>query len=43
MIRGMLEPHLRNEANATQTEIGVTFFIQGGIYMISNPIAGIVI
>jgi hypothetical protein len=43
MIRGMLEPHLRNEANATQTEVGVTFFIQGGIYMISNPIAGIVI
>ena len=42
MIRGMLEPHLRKEANATQTDIGVTFFIQGGIYMISNPIAGMV-
>jgi hypothetical protein len=43
MIRGMLEPHLRKEANATQTEIGVTFFIQGGTYMISNPIAGMVV
>ena len=28
MIRGMLEPHLRNVANATQAEVGVTFFIQ---------------
>jgi hypothetical protein len=29
MIRGMLEPHLRNEANATKNDAGIAFFIQG--------------
>ena len=40
MIKGMLEPHLRKEANATTGDAGIAFFIQGGFYMISNPIAG---
>ena len=42
MIESMLEPHLREDANATQNEIGITFLILGGVYMVASPIMGFV-
>ena len=42
MIESMLEPHLREDANASQDEIGVTFLILGGTYMVASPIMGYV-
>ena len=42
MIESMLEPHLREDANATQTEIGITFLLLGGPYMVASPIMGYV-
>ena len=42
MIESMLEPHLREDANASQSEIGVTFLILGGTYMAASPIMGYV-
>merc|ERR1719362_1681602 len=41
MIESMLEPHLRS-VGATQTEVGLTFLILGGVYMVTTPIAGYV-
>lgn len=40
MIESMLEPHLKNAAGATQMEVGLTFLILGGVYMVSTPVAG---
>lgn len=37
----VLEPHLRN-AGATQSQVGLTFLILGGVYMVTTPIAGYV-
>ena len=37
----MLEPHLRS-VGATQTEVGLTFLILGGVYMVTTPVAGYV-
>ena len=42
MIESMLEPHLKNAAGATQLQIGVTFLILGGTYMVTTPLAGYV-
>lgn len=42
MIESMLEPHLKRKAAASQTDVGMTFFILGGVYMISSVIVGLV-
>ena len=42
MIEAMLEPHLKKQANASQTDVGFTFLIIGGVYMFSCPGCGIV-
>ena len=42
MIESMLEPHLKDAAGATQTEVGLTFLILGGVYMATTPITGYV-
>ena len=42
MIEAMLEPHLKRQANASQTDVGVTFLIIGGVYMFSCPGCGFV-
>lgn len=41
MVESMLEPHLK-EAGATQSQVGLTFLILGGVYMATTPIAGYV-
>ena len=41
MIESMLEPHLRS-TGATQSQVGITFLILGGVYMVTTPIAGYV-
>ena len=38
----MLEPYLKRSAGATEADVGVTFLIIGGVYMISAPIGGLV-
>ena len=43
MIESMLEPHLRDTVDANQTEIGVTFMIDGIVYTLSGIGAGYVI
>ena len=42
MIESMLEPHLKRKAMASQTEVGVSFFILGGLFMAITPIGGLV-
>ncbi len=42
MIESMLEPHLKSAAGATQLQIGITFLILGGTYMVTTPLAGYV-
>ena len=42
MIESMLEPHLKRKAGASQSDVGITFLILGGVYMISSPIGGLV-
>ena len=41
MIASMLEPHLA-EAGATSSQVGLTFLIFGGVFMLSTPTAGYV-
>ena len=41
MIESMLEPHLK-DAGATQSQVGLTFLILGGVYMVTTPISGFV-
>ena len=41
MIESMLEPHLRSTGE-TQSQVGITFLILGGVYMVTTPIAGYV-
>ena len=40
-IESMLEPHLRS-IEASNYQVGLTFAIYGGVYVISSPIAGYV-
>ena len=42
MIEAMLEPHLKRKAFASQAEVGVSFFLLGGVYMAIVPIGGLV-
>ena len=42
MIQSMLEPHLKRKAMASQVEVGVSFFILGGLFMAITPIGGLV-
>ena len=42
MIESMLEPHLKRKAGASQTDVGMTFLILGGVYMITSVIVGLV-
>ena len=42
MIKSLLEPHLKRRAGATQVDVGMTFLIAGGVYMISSAIGGLV-
>ena len=41
MVESMLEPHLC-EAGADITQVGITFLIFGGVYMVSSPFVGYV-
>ena len=41
-VESMLEPHLKNAAGADQMQIGVTFLILGGVYMVTTPVVGYV-
>ena len=38
----MMEPYLERKASASQYDVGMTFLIFGGVYMISAPIGGLV-
>jgi hypothetical protein len=38
----MLEPHLAS-TGATTNEVGITFLVLGAIFMVSTPLAGMVI
>ena len=42
MIESMLEPHLKDTAGATQTEIGITFMIDATVYTVAGLGAGYV-
>ncbi len=42
MTEAMLEPHLKDEAGATQQQVAWTFFILGGMYLITMPTIGYV-
>ena len=42
MIESMLEPHLKSKAGASQTDVGLTFLMIGGVYMFSSPVCGFV-
>ena len=42
MIESMLEPHLKRKAMASQAEVGVSFFLLGGVYMAFSPLVGLV-
>ena len=42
MIEAMLEPHLKRKASASQAEVGISFFLLGGVYMAISPLAGLV-
>ena len=42
MIEGMLEPHMVEKANSSQTAVGVTFMIYAVAYTLASPIAGYV-
>ena len=42
MIESMLEPHLKDTAGASQTEIGITFMIYAIVYTVAGLGAGYV-
>jgi predicted MFS family arabinose efflux permease len=42
MIESMLQPHIKNNAKSSQLDVGMTFLILGGHYMVSSVIAGLV-
>ena len=41
-IESMLEPHAKDEAGATQAQVGYTFLLIGATYMVTTPVAGYV-
>ena len=41
MIESMLEPHLKS-SGATQSQIGTTFLLLGGVYAVTTPFVGYV-
>ena len=43
MIESMLEPHMKDKADASQTEVGLTFMIYALVYTVSGVAAGYVI
>ena len=40
MLESMLEPLLKRKAMASQAEVGVSFFILGGVYMVISLMGG---
>jgi hypothetical protein len=42
MAQAMLAPHLKHNANASSMEVAMAFFIFGGAFSISTPLAGYV-
>ena len=42
MIESMLEPHMKDTAGASQTEIGITFMIYAIVYTVAGIGAGYV-
>ncbi len=42
MLEAMLEPHLKDEAGATQWDVAFTFLVMGGCYMVTSPLTGCV-
>ena len=42
MIDSMLEPHMKDSAGASQTEVGVTFMIYAVVYTVAGIGAGYV-
>ena len=43
MIESMLEPHMKDKADASQTEVGFTFMIYALVYTVAGVAAGYVI
>jgi len=39
----MLEPHMKEYADASQLQVGVAFLILGALYMVSTPMIGMVL
>jgi hypothetical protein len=42
MIESMLQSHMKNNAKSSQLDVGMTFLILGGHYMVSSIITGLV-
>ena len=42
MIESMLQPHMKNNVKSSQLDVGMTFLILGGHYMVSSVITGLV-
>ena len=42
MIVSMITPFLKTNVGASQYDVGLTFLIFGGVYMIGSPIGGLV-
>ena len=42
MVESMLEPHMKENANASQTEVGLTFMIYALVYTVAGLAAGYV-
>ena len=42
MIESMLEPHMKENANASQTDVGLTFMIYALVYTVAGLSAGYV-
>ena len=43
MIESMLEPHMKDKADASQAEVGFTFMIYALVYTVAGVAAGYVI
>ena len=42
ILESMLEPHMKNTAGASQSEVGMAFLIFGGSFLVSSLVAGCV-
>ena len=42
MIESMLEPHMKEKADSTQTQVGLTFMIYAVAYTVAGVFAGYV-